>query len=273
MSGIQVAVVQHCATTDVEANLETLEMLTRAAAAAGAEVVTWAEAFAYLGSHSGKQDILEPLPGGGPILERCQRLAASLGVELLLGGFHESVADDPTKCFNTSVYLDASGEIAAMYRKIHLFDVDIENGPRLMESKQTRAGDRTVVTETRFGTLGITVCYDVRFPSLYQSLVDQGAIALSVPSAFTAKTGAMHWHTLLKARAIENQAYVIAPAQHGQHSEHRASYGHALIVDPWGQIIAEVEQGDGYAIASIEPDTVAKVRQEIPSLANRRSFS
>ncbi len=269
----QVAVVQHCATTNVETNLETLEMLTRAAAAAGADVVTWAEAFAYLGPHEGKKEILEPLPKGGPILERCQQLAASLGIELLLGGFHESVPNDSTTCFNTSVYLAASGEIAAMYRKIHLFDVDIENGPRLMESRQTRAGDSAIIASTLFGPLGITVCYDVRFPSLYQKLIDQGAIALSVPSAFTATTGALHWHTLLRARAIENQAYVIAPAQHGKHSEHRESYGHSLIVDPWGQIVAEVETGDGYAIAAIDPDVVTKVRQEIPSLANRRSFS
>ncbi len=269
----QVAVVQHCATTNVEANLQTLEMLSRAAAAAGADIVTWAEAFAYLGSHAGKQEILERLPEGGPILERCQRLADSLGIELLLGGFHEAVSDDPTKCYNTSVYLSASGEIAAMYRKIHLFDVDIENGPTLMESRQTRAGDSTVLANTQFGLLGVTVCYDVRFPGLYQSLVDQGAIALAVPSAFTATTGAMHWHTLLRARAIENQAYVIAPAQHGQHSKNRESYGHSLIVDPWGQVIAEVASGDGYAIAPIDPGLVAKVRQEIPSLANRRSFS
>lgn len=272
MSATPVAVVQHCATTDVAANLRTLDTLTRAAAAAGAEVVTWAEAFAYLGPHTGKTDILEPLPEGGPILEQCQNLAQALGVELLLGGFHEAVPGDSQKCFNTSVYLDRQGNVVATYRKIHLFDVDIENGPRLMESQKTNAGNQTVLVDTAFGRLGLTVCYDIRFPTLYQHLVDQGAIAMTVPSAFTATTGAMHWHTLLKARAIENQAYVIAPAQHGQHSQHRASYGHALIADPWGEIIAEVDQGDGYAMAPIDPGVVAKVRAEIPSLANRRTF-
>ena len=268
----KVAVVQHCAGTDVAANLAVLERLTRDAADAGAEVVTWAEAFAYLGSHRGKIPILEPLPEGGPILEFCQQLAQSTDVELLLGGFHETVPGDEQRCFNTSVYLTSTGEIAARYRKIHLFDVDIKDGPRLMESKQTEAGQETVLVDTRFGKLGLTVCYDVRFPHLYQSLTDQGAIAISVPSAFTATTGAMHWHVLLQARAIESQCYIIAPAQHGQHSEHRASYGHALVVDPWGKITAEIDTGDGYAIADIDAAAVARVRQEIPSLANRRPF-
>lgn len=273
MTGTQVAVIQHCATTDVEQNLKSLELLTRAAVAAGAEVVTWAEAFAYLGSHEGKKPILEPLPEGGPILARCQNLAQELNIELLLGGFHESVPEDPDKCYNTSVYLRADGEISSLYRKIHLFDIDMADGPSLKESRRTAAGDKVVTTETRFGRLGLTVCYDVRFPGLYTALVDRGAIALTVPSAFTATTGAMHWHALLQARAIENQCYVIAPAQHGRHSEHRASYGHALIVDPWGKIVAEVDDGDGYAIATIDPEVVAKVRQEIPSLTNRRPFS
>lgn len=272
-----VAVVQHCAGTDVAANLDVLEKLTRAAAEAGAVAVAWAEAFAYLGPHAGKVDILEPLPGGGPILERCQNLARSLSVELLLGGFHEAVPGEDVpaseqKCFNTSVYLNAQGDIVGMYRKIHLFDVDITDGPRLQESKHTAAGDQAVTVETGFGTLGMTVCYDVRFPRLYSALVDKGATVVSVPSAFTATTGELHWHTLLRARAIEGQCYVIAPAQHGRHSAHRASYGHALIVDPWGRVIAEVAEGDGFAMADIDLAQVQRVRREIPSLANQRPF-
>ena len=268
----QVAVIQHCAGTDVAANLATLSHLSRQAVDAGAEVVMWAEAFAYLGRHAGKTEILEPLPQGGPILAECAELASSLQCDLLLGGFHEAVPNEPERCFNTSVYLTRSGEIAASYRKIHLFDVQISDGPRLMESKQTEAGTKTEVVTTPFGELGLTVCYDVRFPDLYQSLVNQGAIALSVPSAFTATTGAVHWHTLLRALAIECQSYVIAPAQHGQHSANRSSYGHSLIVDPWGKILAEIPQGDGFAIATIDPAEVARIRQEVPSLANRRAF-
>ena len=139
-SGItQVAVVQHNAGTDVEKNLSTLHTLTRQAVAEGAQLVTWAEAFAYLGRHEGKQDILELLPQGGPILKRCQDLARELQCELLLGGFHEAVPNDPQRCYNTSVYLNKDGSIVAMYRKIHLFDVNIVDGPRLMESRQTAA--------------------------------------------------------------------------------------------------------------------------------------
>ena len=268
----KVAVVQHCATTDVDANLRSLEVLTRMAVNDGAEVVCWAEAFAYLGSHAGKKPILEPLPEGGPILAWCQELAKSLNVELLLGGFHEQHPTDPERCYNTSVYLSERGEVVASYRKIHLFDVDIKDGPQLKESKQTSPGDSVVSVQTRMGELGLTVCYDVRFPKLYIDLVDRGALAISVPSAFTATTGAAHWHVLLRARAIENQCYILAPAQHGQHSTHRTSFGHSLIVDPWGDIIAEVEQGDGFAIAEIKYSEIQRVRQSLPSLANRRPF-
>lgn len=269
----QVAVVQHCAGTDVEANLSNLETLSRQAAGEGAQVICWAEAFAYLGRHEGKKEILEPLPAGGPILERCQALARELGCELLLGGFHEASPTDGNRCYNTSVYLDAQGDIQATYRKIHLFDVNIADGPTLQESKQTAAGTAAVTVDTLFGTLGLTVCYDVRFPTLYQRLTDMGAVALSVPSAFTATTGAMHWHPLLRARAIECQSYVIAPAQYGQHSKHRASYGHSLIIDPWGKVIAELPDGDGYVIATVDAAQALQVRAEIPSLANRQPFT
>ena len=268
----KVAVVQHCATTDVEKNLTTLESLSQQAAGEGADVITWPEAFAYLGRHEGKREILEALPDGGPIFHRCAQLAQRLNCELLLGGFHESVPNSD-KCFNTSVYLGRDGKIKAMYRKIHLFDVNIKDGPTLQESRQTEAGELAVVVDALFGRMGLTVCYDVRFPMLYQNLADQGAIAMSVPSAFTATTGALHWHTLLKARAIETQSYVIAPAQHGQHSKHRASYGHSLIVDPWGKVVAELADGDGYVIAEVDPEQANQVRSEIPSLANRRHFT
>ena len=268
----KVAVVQHNAGADVEANLTTLTTLSQQAAAEGARLITWAEAFAYLGRHEGKQEILEALPEGGPILRRCQALAQQLDCDLLLGGFHEAIPEDPQRCYNTSVYLDSTGSIKALYRKIHLFDVNIPDGPQLQESRQTAAGDRTVIAATSFGALGLTICYDLRFPALYESLTNQGAIAHSVPSAFTATTGDAHWHALLRARAIENQSYVIAPAQHGQHSANRASYGHSVIIDPWGQVLAEIDDGDGYAIASVDPNEVARVREQLPSLKNRQHF-
>ena len=148
-----VAVVQHNAGTDVEQNLSTLETLSTQAASEGAQLVTWAEAFAYLGRHDGKKDILESLPEGGPILERCQRLARTLNCDLLLGGFHEAMPGDTERCYNTSVYLNSHGEIIAMYRKIHLFDVSIPNGPQLMESKQTGPGDQAVCVEPHLAPL------------------------------------------------------------------------------------------------------------------------
>ena len=269
----QIAVVQHSAGIDVEQNLSTLETLTTQAANEGAKVICWAEAFAYLGRHEGKLEILEHLPEGGPILKRCQSLAKKLGVELLLGGFHEADPTDPSRCFNTSLYLSDQGEIVNIYRKIHLFDVDITNGPRLMESKHTSGGNLAVAAESAIGKLGLTICYDLRFPNLYQKLTDLGCSAISVPSAFTKTTGQMHWHHLLCARAIENQTYIIAPAQHGEHSKNRASYGHSLVVDPWGKIVCELPDGDGYAIAQYDPTRVDSARNEIPSITNRRPFT
>ena len=269
---IHVAAVQHCATTDVAANLDVVERLALAARDAGAEAVMAAEAFAYIGPDRGKRAILEPLPSGGPILDRCRQLAQRLGCDLVLGGFHEA-APEAGKAFNTCVHLDARGEVAALYRKIHLFDIELADGTELHESRRTAPGDALATTRLPFGLLGLTICYDLRFPYLYQALADRGAVALTVPSAFTATTGAAHWHTLLRARAIECQCYVIAPAQHGQHNDRRRSYGHSLIVDPWGEVIAECDNGDGFALAVVDPARVAQVRKQLPSLTHRVAAS
>ncbi len=263
------AVVQMCSTPDVAANLAAVERLTVKAVQRGAECVLLPEAFAFIGPDAQKQEITEPLPGGGPILARCQALASAHRVHLVLGGFHER-SDEPGKTFNTCVHLGPSGAIVSMYRKIHLFDVDLPDGTRLNESDRTLPGTETVVTPTPFGGLGLSVCYDVRFPALYQQLVDKGAVALTVPSAFTLSTGKDHWHVLLRARAIECQAYVLAPAQWGRHHGSRTSYGHALIADPWGCVIAECGEGDGVAIAELEQSAVANARSRLPSLEHRR---
>ena len=268
-SSSQVAVVQMCATADVDQNLRTTEGLVRQAAAQGAQSIFAPEAFTFIGPGKVRAEMLEPLPDGGPVLERCRSMAIDNEVHFVFG-FHELASDG--RSHNTCIHLDPTGEIRAMYRKIHMFDVDLADGTRLLESKSTAPGDVPTTTELPFGTLGLTVCYDVRFPGLYQRLVDLGATALSVPSAFTRTTGRDHWHVLLRARAIECQSYVIAAAQHGEHGHGgRTSYGHAMILDPWGDVIAECpEIGDAFAIATIDPARVQQVRRELPSLANRK---
>jgi predicted amidohydrolase len=273
---IKIALIQMCATPDVEANMATTLRQVTSAAEQGAKIVFLPEAFAFIGPDREKRLILESLADTAdvarPILEKCQEIASQHGIHLVLGGFHE-VSDDPERSYNTCVHLGTDGAILARYRKMHLFDVELADGTFLKESKRTLAGSLPVITDTPFGCLGLTICYDVRFPNLYQKLVDMGAIALSVPSAFTATTGAAHWHTLLRARAIESQCYVIAAAQYGNHHGRRYSYGHSLVVDPWGEIIAEAATDDAVLIADIDPARVQQVRSELPSLQHRRALN
>jgi len=264
----KVGVVQMTSTADVEANLERTEQCVGQAAEDGAKLVLVPECFAYLGPEDGKLEIAEPLPEGGPILSRMQALARALGVDVVLGGFWER-GEDPKKVRNACVHVDASGQVKAIYRKIHLFDVDLPDGTRLMESETVERGSEPVVTDAPFGKLGLSVCYDLRFPELYRRLVDDGAIALAVPAAFTLTTGKDHWHVLLRARAIEAQSYVLAAAQTGHHYGRRNSYGHALIVDPWGTVLAEHGEGQGAVVARIDTDVVERVRRGLPSLKHR----
>lgn len=269
----QVGIVQLCATSDIPRNLETTVSLSKRAIDDGAEVVFLPEAFAYIGSDRERIPQLEDLEEGGPMLECCKNIAKEHSVHVVAGGFPEKAPE--SRAFNTCLHLTPNGKIQAAYRKIHLFDVDLPDGTRMLESRNTSPGCELVTTELPFGTLGLSVCYDVRFPLLYQELVDKGATALTVPAAFVNSTGRDHWHVLLRARAIECQSYVIAPAQYGDHQHrNRKSYGHALVADPWGLVIAECEQNeDGYAIAEIDPDRVEEVREQLPSLRNRRSWN
>lgn len=266
-------------TADVEDNLQTALSLTEQAIEDGASLVVLPECFAYLGPEEGKFAIAEALPSAatpsaasfesGPILDRCRDLARSRNAELVLGGFYEKTPD-PKRVRNACVHIDAEGNVHAVYRKIHLFDVDLADGTSLRESAGVEAGTEVVVTDTSFGKLGLTVCYDVRFPELYRALVDKGAIAVAVPAAFTLTTGKDHWHVLLRARAIETQCYVIAAAQFGKHFGTRVSYGHALICDPWGTVVAECSDGPGYAIASVDHAVIERIRAALPSLRHRR---
>ena len=264
----KVAVTQMCATADVDANLRAMAALVKEAASKGAEAVFAPETFTFIGPARLRSRALEPLPAGGPVLDRCREMACANAVHFVFG-FHEQAADG--RAFNACVHLDPAGDIQAMYRKIHLFDVDLADGTRLLESKHTAPGDSPAVATLPCGAVGLSVCYDVRFPQLYQQLVDLGATTLAVPAAFTRTTGPHHWHVLLRARAIECQSYVIAAAQHGEHGHaNRASFGHALIVDPWGEVIAECPgAGDAVALATIDPARVRQVRRELPSLKHR----
>jgi deaminated glutathione amidase len=273
---LRVAAAQMCSTDDVSKNLAVADKLIRDAAAAGAGLIGLPENFAYLGSdRDHRLSIAESLEGDGgsgdgPILGRMRAAARETGAWLLLGGFPEKLPDDPRRIGNTSVLLDSQGLIRARYRKIHLFDVQIPGGQQFSESETIGAGNRPVVADTPWGGLGLSICYDLRFPELYRELARQGARLAAVPSAFTRETGKDHWHVLLRARAIENQVYLFAPAQWGFHGGKRSSYGHALVVDPWGVVIAECGEHDGFALGAVDPEYQDRVRTNLPCLRHRR---
>lgn len=261
------AVVQLRSTEDVDANLCTVEELVRAAASDGAQVVALPENFAFLRIDPRTPAPAQPLDG--PIVSRMSALAASVGVHLLLGSLPESVPGD-SRNHNTSVWLGPDGSILGAYRKIHLFDIDIPGAETFKESDQVTPGRDLVTVETEHATFGLSVCYDLRFPELYRGLVGAGATCLTVPAAFTMTTGRDHWHVLLRARAIENQCYVLAPGQWGVHGGKRHSYGHSLIIDPWGTVLSDVPDGLGYAIARIDLARLATIRRNLPALQHRR---
>lgn len=274
----RVGVVQVTSNDEVERNLEAVERTVRGAVLDGARLVVVPECYSFLGSEVGKLALAEEVSVGeapeGVILARMAELARTSGTELVLGG-HWERGPDPGHVYNACVHLDVSGAVRAVYRKIHLFDVDLADGTVLRESDTVTPGDTLVVTEAPFGKLGLSVCYDLRFPELYRELVARGAIALTVPAAFTLHTGKDHWEVLLRARAIECQSYVLAAAQTGHHrqadgSGRRSSWGHAMIVDPWGAVVAQCGEGEGWCVATVDPDYVARVRASLPSLRHRR---
>jgi deaminated glutathione amidase len=267
---LRVGAVQLCSSNDLAANLARCRELTAQAAAEGAQLVVLPECFSFLGRRDGeKLAIAESFEAGaaGPVLGALRELAARHGIWIVGGGTPERVSGDPGRAYNTAIVLDPRGELVARYHKIHLFDVDIPGGAVLRESDSTARGEQPVVVDIAGAPVGVTICYDVRFPELYRRLVkDMGAQVLLVPAAFTAHTGAAHWHLLLRARAIENQAWVVAPAQWGRHNEKRESFGHTVIVDPWGTVVGERPDGDGVVIATLDGATVEKRRTQMPCL-------
>jgi predicted amidohydrolase len=260
---ILAAVVQMTSTSDAEANWEQARRLVERAAGYGARLVATPENTNFLGPPAEKVRTAEPIDG--PTCRRFADLAHRLGIHLLLGSFNER-GDEPARCRNTSVLFGPDGATLAIYRKIHLFDVDVSEAVRCRESACVQPGDCAVVAETPLGRLGLSICYDLRFGNLYRRLVSEGAEVLCAPAAFTMTTGRDHWEPLLRARAIECQSYVLAPAQSGRHDdpELRESFGHAMIVDPWGHVVARASDGPGLALAEIDLDRVALTRKAIP---------
>jgi predicted amidohydrolase len=263
------AVVQLTSTSDAQANLASAESLIRRAASYGAKLVATPENTNYLGPHEEKVRRAEPLDG--PTVSRFASLARELRINLLLGSYNERAAD-PARCYNTSVLFGPDGARIAVYRKLHLFDVDVGDDVRFRESATVVPGDEVVVGRGDVGAVGMSVCYDLRFPELYRACVDRGATILTVPSAFTATTGKDHWEPLLKARAIEGQCWVLAPGQSGRHDDGglRQSHGHSMILDPWGCVVAQAADGPGLALAEIDLSKVDSVRRSIPVSRHRR---
>jgi predicted amidohydrolase len=261
-SSMLAAAVQLNSTSDEEANWRSARSLIERAASFGARFVATPENTNFLGPHEDKVRRAEPLDGR--TCERFASLAERLGVHLLLGSFNER-SDEPARCYNTSVLFGPDGRQLAVYRKIHLFDVDAP-GLRFFESATCKPGATPTVVTTPFGVLGLSICFDIRFPALYQRLTALGATILMVPSAFTLTTGKDHWETLLRARAIECQTYLVAPAQCGKHDDSglRESWGHAMVIDPWGQVVGAASDGPGLAIADIDVERVAQIRRSMP---------
>jgi deaminated glutathione amidase len=270
-SAFRLACLQLQSGNDLDANLDTLRTMTREAARSGAQFVMSPE-YALMMDGSGRTMRERALPlDGGAVLRELQALSRELGIWSLIGSLTLRSGDE--RMVNRSYLVDAEGRIVASYDKIHMFDVTLPDGRVIRESAAYRPGERAVVAATPWGGLGMTICYDLRFPGLYRALALAGAQYLSIPSSFQRQTGKVHWHTLVRARAIENACFVFAPAMCGEHPGNRSTYGHTLIVDPWGEVLADGGEIPGIVYAEIDVSRVAKVRAMIPSLQHDRSYS
>jgi nitrilase len=269
---MRVAAIQMNSGSDVETNLELAERLLREAAADGCRLAVLPENFALMPEQGKDKARYAEQVGEGPVQAFLSRVAAEQGIWVVAGSMplvSPGMADQ--RVYGACPVYDDQGSAQALYRKIHLFDVDlVDEGESYRESNSMYPGEDIVHVDTPAGRVGLTICYDLRFPELYRRLVDDGATLFTVPAAFTVPTGDAHWHTLLRARAIENLAYVIAAGQYGEHPDDRSTYGHSLICDPWGRILAEQAEGDCVVAADIDPALPARLRSEFPALSNRR---
>ena len=269
MTSMRVAVCQMRSGADVQANLETASGLVIEAADGGADLAALPEYLEYMGPAAGRSGVATPVPGA--TTDRLAIVARERRVWVLAGGVLEA---EGGRVHDTSVLIDRDGEIAASYRKIHLYDVDLPDQPPIRESATITAGSELVTHQTEAARIGLSICYDVRFPELYRGLMALGAEVLTVPAQFQFATGKDHWHTLLRARAIENQCFVVAPGQwggYGEPGEGRRSFGHSLVVDPWGRILVEApEEGTGVWFADLDLSELRQLRRSFPVLQHRR---
>jgi predicted amidohydrolase len=269
---MRVAAIQMNSGDDVAINLDLADKLLSDAAADGSVLAVLPENFALMPKRGRDKAKIAEEPGEGPIQAFLSEASQRYGLWIIAGSMPlVSPEIEAERVYGACPVYSDDGEVQAIYNKIHLFDVDlVDKQESYRESRSMYPGDDTVTVDTPCGRVGLTICYDLRFPELYRQLVDKGATVFTVPAAFTATTGEAHWHALLRSRAIENLAYVVAPGQYGEHPDGRSTYGHSLIVDPWGRVLAEAADGNGFIAADIDPLLAEKLRSEFPALANRR---
>lgn len=269
---MRVAAIQMNSGADVEHNLQVAGALLDAAAQDGCKLAVLPENFALMPERGRDKVKHAETPANGPIQAFLAECSQRNGIWIIGGSMPlESPELDAGRVFGACPVYDSSGTQRAIYRKIHLFDVDLADASQsYRESRSMFPGDDVVSVDTPAGRIGLSICYDLRFPELYRRLIEAGACLFTVPAAFTVPTGEAHWHTLLRARAIENLAYVVAAGQYGEHPDRRSTYGHSLIIDPWGRILAEQAAGDGFIAADIDLAQQQKLRNDFPALRNRR---
>lgn len=264
---MKAAVVQVHIGEDVDENIATCLDLVRQSARAGADIVVLPEMIDFHGDKEQVAAIKTTIPG--PVSDRFAAAARELGIWLLAGSMHENIPGSD-RTYNTSVLFDRAGNEVARYRKIHLYDVHIPGRVEALESATIAPGDEVVTADVEGHTAGLTICYDLRFPELYRELADRGAEIVFLPANFMLYTGKDHWEPLIRARAIENQCFMLASGQQGVDKNGRASFGRSMIVDPWGTVLATAQDGNGFTIAELDFARLATIRRELPSLANRR---
>ena len=275
MTSLPVALIQTRTPTDPAAALAHVAPMIREAAAGGAKLILTPEATNFLIQDRAQRDAVLATQEADVAVRGLRDLARELGVWLLIGSVMvKSGHDGDDRAANRSLLIDDHGEITAAYDKLHVYDVDLPTGERWRESAAVRPGDAAVVADTPWGRLGLTICYDVRFPQLHRALANAGAMMIAVPAAFTVPTGEAHWETLLRARAIETGCFVLAPAQAGAHEDGRRTWGHSTVVAPWGEVVARLDHDEpGVLFATLDLEAVARARTAVPQLTHDREFA